>query len=125
VVISPFGEFIIALIRIQMMNTEFFKQTAAQAAARLQNEAIQARNAEANQFLTGVATALQQASQTGSLSSIPAPPAPKAAQAYTWVGQPVTAKAVSTIPQTDAASLTQLFSTLATQINAGKKVQPS
>ncbi len=110
VVVSPFGELILALTQAFLQNETVFKQSAAQAATRLQNEAEQnARNAEQKQFLVKVANALQQASETGQMPQLPSLPT-TSFQAYSKTGQP---SAVTPSPQS-----TQVFSSLANQVNA-------
>jgi hypothetical protein len=118
VIISPFGELIVALIQVQMQNAEYFKQVAAQAAARLQQQAEQQANEQSKQFLTKVANDLQTASQTGDLLQMPQQSA-LPIQAYSKTGQPVTANIVSNIP-TDPTnpSLSQVLTIVTSQVKA-------
>jgi hypothetical protein len=114
VIISPFGELILGLIQVQLQNVQMFKQSAAQAAARLQQEAQQKYSAQETQFLNNLANALQQASQTGELPSQLAP----SVQAYTRTGQPVTTNAIPAVqPTSTNTNITQLFTMLAQQVN--------
>jgi hypothetical protein len=120
VIVSPFGELIISLIQLQMENAVIFKETAARAAARLQSEAHQKAAAESKQFLMGVANALQQASQTGELPSLPSQ-LTSSIQAYTRTGLPVTTNAIANIPaDSTSISLSQLFTLLASQVKAAQ-----
>lgn len=120
VIVSPFGELIIALIQMQMQNAAIFKQTAAQASARAQQEAQQQASAESKQFLNNVANALQEASQTGNLPPILTQLTPSI-QAYTRTGQPASTNATSNAPMTSISALSQFFSSLANQVNASLK----
>lgn len=121
VVISPFGELIVALIQLQMQNTQYFKETAAQAAARLQAAAQQEENTESKQFLSNFSNALQTAAQTGELPELPTPPV-SPIQAYSRTGQPVATNPLNNpISASTNISLTQLFASLTSQVNAAQK----
>ncbi len=120
VVVSPFGELMISLIQVQKENAAIFKETAARAAARLQDEAHQKADAESKQFLTGVANALQQAAQTGELPSLPSQ-LTSSVQAYTRTGLPVTTNAIANVPtDSTSISLSQLFASLVSQVKAAQ-----
>jgi hypothetical protein len=120
VIVSPFGELIVSLIQVQMENAEVFKETAARAAVRLQDEAHQQAQAESKQFLTKVANALQQAAQTGELPPLPSQ-LTTSIQAYTRAGLPVTTNAITDVP-TDSMSisLSQLFASIVSQVKAAQ-----
>jgi hypothetical protein len=118
VLISPFGELIVALIQLQMQNTQYFKVSAAQASSRLQEEAEQQANEQSKQFLTNMANALQTASQTGELPELPHQPAP-VIQAYTRSGLLVVSESNSVSPSDpSASSLSQVFTRLTNQVAA-------
>jgi hypothetical protein len=118
VIISPFGELIVSLIQLAMQDAELFKQTAAEAAARAQQEAAQASSADMKQFLNRLSEALQQASQSGELSQIAAP-STLPTLSYSRSGQPLTANAVSGIgSSTLSTSLAPVLSSLTSQVQA-------
>jgi hypothetical protein len=121
VIISPFGQLIVALIQLQMQNTEYFKESAAETAARLQAAAEQQANAETKQFLSGFANALQTASQTGELPQIQSPNT-TSIQSYTRTGLPVASAAISNSnSSTTSTNLSQLFTMLTSQLLVAQK----
>jgi hypothetical protein len=93
-VVSPFGELILALTQLLLESEAAFKETAAQAAARLQSEAQQNASDQASQFLASAASALQDSSRTGQLPNLPTPQAQNI-QSYGKNGQPDIVTAVS------------------------------
>jgi hypothetical protein len=118
VVISLFGELILALTNVLLQNAAIFKETAAQAAARIQSEAEQQAAAASKQFLTAVANALQKSSETGQLPQLASVPTPSF-QAYSRTGQPAPALPATSIPTpAPSDSISQLFMMLAHQAKA-------
>lgn len=118
VIISPFGELIVSLIQLAMQNTQMFQQSAAETAAKLQQQAEQQSNAQTQQYLDRVANALQQASQTGVMPQLPTPPN-QSTLAYTSSGLPLKTNSLTSVADNgDNVNLDQLFQSLAVQIQA-------
>jgi hypothetical protein len=120
VIISPFGELILALTQVLLQNAAIFKETAAQAALRVQSEAEQNASNESKQFLSQVANSLQVASETGELPKLPSLAA-QPLQAYSRTGLPAALTPLTNVSNDANTSAGQILTVLANQVNAAQK----